>query len=64
MAITKTLADSGKPKEVQLWTLTKRRAFLKLSMQERRRILAEQAARAAAYYRPDAEWMEMSSTHE
>jgi hypothetical protein len=32
------------------WSLADRREFMKLSLEERRRILAEQAAKAASHY--------------
>ncbi len=37
-------------------SLIERRAFLKLPLEERRRIMAEQAERMAAYYEDDREW--------
>ena len=65
MSATKTMLHAvKKEKRVKPWTLARRRAFLKLSMAERRRILAEQADRAAGTYKPDADWMEMSSDAE
>jgi hypothetical protein len=36
-----------------------RRAFLKLSLEERRRIMAEQAEKMAQYYEQDQEWKEL-----
>ncbi len=40
-------------------TLVERRAFLRLPVEERRRILAEQAEGAAAYYEAHPEWREL-----
>ncbi|HZP80206.1 MAG TPA: hypothetical protein VFB21_01090 [Chthonomonadaceae bacterium] len=39
-------------------TLEERRAFLRLPLAERRRILAEQAKRLEAHYEEDTEWRE------
>jgi len=39
-------------------SLIERRAFLKLPIEERRRIMAEQAEKAAQYYEQDTEWRE------
>jgi hypothetical protein len=38
---------------------TQRRAFMMLPLEERRRRLAEQAEKAAAYYEQDPEWREL-----
>ena len=59
MPLTKAIPHSKKKEKAEVWTLARRRAFLKLPMKERRRILAEQAEKAAPYYRPDVDWMEM-----
>ena len=40
--------------------LAQRHAFIKLSLEERRRILAEQAEAMVAYYQQDTEWQELS----
>lgn len=40
-------------------SLEERRAFLKLPPEERRRILAEQAAAIAFHYEQDSEWQEL-----
>ena len=40
-------------------TLRQRRAFMKLPLEERRRILTEQAEKMAAYYKQDLEWKEL-----
>jgi hypothetical protein len=40
-------------------TLVERRAFLRLPLEERRRILAQQAETAAAFYDEDPEWKEI-----
>ena len=40
-------------------SLVERRAFLRLPMEERRRILAEQARKMAAHYEKDSEWKEL-----
>ena len=48
----------GKSVEMEMkepLTLVQRRAFMKLPMQERRRILAEQAERVAEHYRQEPE---------
>jgi uncharacterized protein YgfB (UPF0149 family) len=42
-------------------TLEQRKAFLKLSLAERRRILAEQADAMAFHYEQDPEWKELQS---
>ena len=50
--------------EVQLdggATTTDRRAFLKLPLSERRRILSEQADKLASHYNGDNEWREWLS---
>jgi hypothetical protein len=39
-------------------SLQGRRAFLKLPLAERRRLLAKQAEQMAAYYEKDPEWRE------
>jgi transcriptional regulator with XRE-family HTH domain len=50
----------GETMEVkQPFTLRQRRAFMKLPLEERRRILAEQAEKVAAYYKQDLEWKEL-----
>ena len=38
-----------------------RRSFMKLPLEERRRILAEQAEKLATYYAQDSEWREMEA---
>jgi transcriptional regulator with XRE-family HTH domain len=43
----------------QSLTLRQRRAFMKLPLEERRRILAEQAEKMAAYYKQDLEWKDL-----
>jgi len=40
-------------------TLRQRRAFMKLPLEKRRRILTEQAEKMAAYYKQDLEWKEL-----
>lgn len=40
-------------------SLIRRRAFMKLSKEERRRIMAEQAEKMAQYYEQDQEWKEL-----
>lgn len=40
-------------------SLIERRAFMKLPIEERRRIMAEQAEKAAQYYEQDSEWKEL-----
>lgn len=40
-------------------SLVERRALMKLPLMERRRVLAEQAARVAAHYDSDTEWQEL-----
>jgi hypothetical protein len=40
-------------------SLIGRRAFMKLSLEERRRIMAEQAYKMAQYYEQDPEWKEL-----
>jgi hypothetical protein len=47
-----------KPPTEQPLTLEERRAFLRLPLAERRRILAEQAERLEAHYEEDTEWRE------
>jgi hypothetical protein len=61
MSVTKTMkARTRKKKKIETWTLAQRRAFLKLPMAERHRILAAQAAEIADHYNdPDAEWREL-----
>ncbi|MFQ6117648.1 MAG: ImmA/IrrE family metallo-endopeptidase, partial [Candidatus Bipolaricaulia bacterium] len=50
----------GEPVEMkQPLSLIERRAFMKLPLEERRRLLAEQAERMAAYYAQDMEWREL-----
>lgn len=60
--ITKKEAEDmlGEPIEMtQSLSLVQRRNFMKLPLEERRRILAEQAEKAAAYYEQDQEWREL-----
>ena len=38
---------------------TQRRAFMQLALEERRRILAEQAEEMVAHYEKEAEWREL-----
>ena len=40
-------------------TVIERRAFMKLPLEKRRQMLAEQAARIAAYYETAKEWKEL-----
>lgn len=47
-----------KPSSEQPLTLEERRAFLRLPLAERRRILAEQAESLQAHYEEDTEWRE------
>lgn len=42
-------------------SLCDRRAFLQLPLEERRRILAEQAQAMAQHYQQDAEWQELQA---
>ena len=42
-------------------TLDERRAFLKLPLAERRRILARQAKEMAAHYEKDVSWKELET---
>ncbi len=42
-------------------SLSDRRAFLKLPIEERRRILTEQAEEMAAHYQQDSEWRELQA---
>jgi hypothetical protein len=48
-----TTAISGKPQNIN------RREFMKLSLEERRRILAEQAEQMLIHYQQDKEWQEL-----
>ncbi|MBI4641978.1 MAG: hypothetical protein HY731_14910 [Candidatus Tectomicrobia bacterium] len=48
-------------KTEQPLSLIERRAFMKLPLEERRRILAEQAEKMAAYYEQDSEWKELQA---
>ncbi|MEJ1937673.1 hypothetical protein WDZ92_46365 [Nostoc sp. NIES-2111] len=48
-----TTAISGKPQHIN------RREFMKLSLEERRRILAEQAEQMLLHYQQDKEWQEL-----
>ncbi len=41
--------------------IIERRSFMKLPLEERRRILAEQAEKLATYYAQDSEWREMEA---
>jgi PHD/YefM family antitoxin component YafN of YafNO toxin-antitoxin module len=43
----------------QALTLVERRAFLRLPLEERRRILAQQAETSAAFYEENPEWKEI-----
>ena len=40
-------------------SLVKRRAFMKLPLSERRRLMAEQAEQLAAHYEQDSSWREI-----
>ena len=40
-------------------SLVRRRSFMRLSLQERKRILSEQANKYSTSYEPDTDWMEM-----
>jgi hypothetical protein len=42
-------------------SLSARRAFLQLPLEERRRILAEQAEAMALHYQQDTEWQELQA---
>lgn len=42
-------------------SLTQRLAFIKLPLEERRRILAQQAEAMIAHYQQDTEWQELST---
>ena len=42
-------------------SLVKRRAFMKLPLSERRRLMAEQAQQLAAHYEQDTAWREIES---
>lgn len=39
-------------------TLTQRKAFMKLSLEERRKLMAKQAKELADYYETEQEWRE------
>jgi len=54
-------AMTGEPLQAEGITLpaVERRSFMKLPLQERRRILAEQAEKLSAHYAQDSEWREM-----
>lgn len=43
----------------QTTSLARRRAFMKLSLEERRRILAKQAEEMLVHYQQDSEWQEL-----
>jgi transcriptional regulator with XRE-family HTH domain len=45
-------------------SLVKRRAFMKLPLSERRRIMSEQADRLATHYEKDTEWREIEGTED
>lgn len=49
----------GSIKESPIRSLIERRAFLKLPLEERRRLLAEQAEKMEAFYEQDSEWREL-----
>ena len=52
----------GEPVDAKVpLTLVERRAFMKLPMEDRRRILAEQAAAMLAHYDEDKEWQELEA---
>lgn len=46
-------------REIQTLTLSQRQAFLKLPLEERRSILAQQAEAMVAYYEQNPEWREL-----
>lgn len=61
-SITLKKAESELDKVVesqQSLTLAQRRAFMQLPLQERRRILAEQAEAMMEHYQQDTEWQEL-----
>ena len=47
------------PKANAPYTLAQRLAFMKLSLEERRRILAEQAKQMVRHYEQDSDWREV-----
>lgn len=42
-------------------TLASRRAFMRLTLEERRRILAQQAEEMLSHYQHDSEWKELET---
>lgn len=63
-SITDTKAEEVRPQAAkvdQTTTLAQRRAFMKLPLEERRRILAEQAEGMLAHYQQDSEWQELQT---
>lgn len=50
--------DAGR-EAIEPWTLERRRALMKLRLEERGRLLAEQGEAAASYYEQDTEWREL-----
>lgn len=59
---TDTKVDQGLSQGIevdQTTSLARRRAFMKLSLEERRRILAEQAEEMLVHYQQDSEWQEL-----
>ncbi|MBC8232958.1 ribbon-helix-helix protein, CopG family [bacterium] len=58
-AIEEKLKQMNHFSEVQELTLDDRRAFMDLPIEERRKIMAEQAEKMAQYYEQDQKWKEL-----
>ena len=51
-----------KSKSTETYNLASRRAFLRLPIPERRKILAAQAEKMITHYEADPEWLELQNT--
>ena len=63
-SITDTKAEKVRPKAAeaqQTLSLAQRRAFMKLPLEERRRILAQQAEGMLVHYQQNSEWQELQT---